>query len=149
MITHIAILGTELADFTRCVISATSVRLRTFLTQAMTCRVRDITAATCVHLGATVRPDLNEDTWIPSPYIGERYDEAAGLKIQHGHIPRPKGPKAQAYPPIRSSSEIRLRVSKHCSITLVRPITPEPLQRLHFVIKLSPKKLIPARAVAT
>lgn len=52
----------------------------------------DIIAAACVHLGATVRPDLNEGAWIASPYIEEHYDETAGLKIQNGHIPLPTGP---------------------------------------------------------
>ncbi|MBV4542821.1 mandelate racemase/muconate lactonizing enzyme family protein [Pseudomonas vlassakiae] len=52
----------------------------------------DIIAAACVHLGSTVRPDLNEGAWIASPYIEGHYDEAAGLKIQNGHIPLPKGP---------------------------------------------------------
>ena len=52
----------------------------------------DIIAAACVHLGATVRPDLNEGAWIASPYIEGHYDEAAGLMIQNGHIPLPTGP---------------------------------------------------------
>ncbi|KYC17780.1 mandelate racemase/muconate lactonizing enzyme family protein [Pseudomonas sp. ABFPK] len=52
----------------------------------------DIIAAACVHLGATIRPDLNEGAWIASPYIEGHYDEDAGLKIQSGHIPLPKGP---------------------------------------------------------
>lgn len=52
----------------------------------------DIIAAACVHLGATIRPDLNEGAWIAAPYIEGHYDEKAGLSIQDGHIELPKGP---------------------------------------------------------
>lgn len=52
----------------------------------------DIIAAACVHLGATIHPDLNEGAWIAAPYIEGHYDEEAGLKIEGGHIALPTGP---------------------------------------------------------
>ncbi|WP_260961474.1 mandelate racemase/muconate lactonizing enzyme family protein [Pseudomonas citri] len=52
----------------------------------------DIIAAACVHLGATVRPDLNEGAWIAAPYIEGHYDEKAGVRIEGGHIALPQGP---------------------------------------------------------
>lgn len=52
----------------------------------------DIIAAACVHLGATIRPDLNEGAWIAAPYIEGHYDDKAGLKIEGGHIRLPSGP---------------------------------------------------------
>lgn len=52
----------------------------------------DIIAAACVHLGATVRPDLNEGAWIAAPYIEGHYDEKAGIRIEKGHIALPEGP---------------------------------------------------------
>lgn len=52
----------------------------------------DVIAAACVHLGATIRPDLNEGAWIAAPYIEGHYDETAGLRIDGGHIALPGGP---------------------------------------------------------
>lgn len=52
----------------------------------------DIIAAACVHLGATVRPELNEGAWIAAPYIEGHYDENAGITIEGGHIALPEGP---------------------------------------------------------
>ncbi|TPE51765.1 mandelate racemase/muconate lactonizing enzyme family protein [Amaricoccus solimangrovi] len=52
----------------------------------------DVIAAACVHVGATVRPDLNEGAWIAAPYIDGHYDETAGLRIESGHIALPSGP---------------------------------------------------------
>jgi L-alanine-DL-glutamate epimerase-like enolase superfamily enzyme len=52
----------------------------------------DVIAAACVHLGATIRPDLNEGTWIAAPYIEGHYDPEAGLDIKGGHIALPEGP---------------------------------------------------------
>ncbi|APX18085.1 mandelate racemase (plasmid) [Phaeobacter inhibens] len=51
----------------------------------------DILTAACVHIGATVRPDLNDGVWIASPYIEGNYDPDAGLALEHGHINLPKG----------------------------------------------------------
>ncbi|MCP3425700.1 mandelate racemase/muconate lactonizing enzyme family protein [Rothia sp. AR01] len=52
----------------------------------------DVIAAACAHLGATVRPELNEGAWIAAPYIEGHYDDAAGIRIVDGHIPLPSGP---------------------------------------------------------
>lgn len=49
-------------------------------------------AAACVHLGATIRPDLNEGAWIAAPYIEDHYHPKAGLQIASGHIALPRGP---------------------------------------------------------
>ena len=51
----------------------------------------DILAAACVHLGATVRPDLFEGTWVAAPYIAGHYGEDAVVQIEGGHIALPKG----------------------------------------------------------
>ncbi|MGO2861195.1 MAG: enolase C-terminal domain-like protein, partial [Brevibacterium sp.] len=52
----------------------------------------DIIAAACVHLGATIRPELNEGAWIAAPYIDGHYDSEAGIDIVDGHISLPTGP---------------------------------------------------------
>lgn len=52
----------------------------------------DIIAAACAHLGATVRPALNEGVWIAGPYIEEHYDERGGISVEGGHIRLPEGP---------------------------------------------------------
>lgn len=51
----------------------------------------DILAAACTHLGATVRPDLFEGTWIAAPYVDGHYDSSAGVRVEAGQIPLPKG----------------------------------------------------------
>ncbi|GAB2678980.1 enolase C-terminal domain-like protein [Saccharopolyspora gloriosae] len=52
----------------------------------------DVIAAACLHVGATVRPELNEGVWIAAPYIAEHYDPRAGIRIEGGHITMPTGP---------------------------------------------------------
>lgn len=52
----------------------------------------DIIAAACTHVGATVRPSLNEGVWLAAPYIEGNYDRQNGVKIRDGHIARPTGP---------------------------------------------------------
>jgi 4-hydroxyproline betaine 2-epimerase len=52
----------------------------------------DVIAAACVHLGATIRPELNEGAWIAAPYIEGHYDPKAGIRIEGGHIALPDGP---------------------------------------------------------
>jgi L-alanine-DL-glutamate epimerase-like enolase superfamily enzyme len=52
----------------------------------------DIIAAACTHLGATVRPALNEGTWIAKPYIEGHYDPIGGITVEGGHIRLPQGP---------------------------------------------------------
>ena len=52
----------------------------------------DIIAAACAHLGATVRPELNEGTWAAQPYIEGSYDPRGGIKVDGGHIRLPEGP---------------------------------------------------------
>lgn len=52
----------------------------------------DIIAAACAHLGATVRPSLNEGVWIAQPYIEGHYDPRGGITVEGGHIRLPQGP---------------------------------------------------------
>jgi L-alanine-DL-glutamate epimerase-like enolase superfamily enzyme len=52
----------------------------------------DILAAACLHVGATVNPQLNEGVWIAAPYIDGHYDSENGLKIKDGKIALPKDP---------------------------------------------------------
>ena len=52
----------------------------------------DITAAACVHLGATVKPELFEGTWIAEPYIDGHYDAENSIKSVEGCINLPAGP---------------------------------------------------------
>ena len=51
----------------------------------------DIIAAACAHIGATVRPSLNEGVWLAAPYIEGHYDAQNGVSIVDGHIARPTG----------------------------------------------------------
>ena len=51
----------------------------------------DIIAAACTHIGATVRPSLNEGVWLAAPYIEGHYDARNGVRIVDGHIARPTG----------------------------------------------------------
>lgn len=52
----------------------------------------DIIAAACVHLGATVAPELFRGTWLAAPYIEHHYDPANGVRIEKGEISVPVGP---------------------------------------------------------
>lgn len=52
---------------------------------------RGIIAAACVHMGATVDPDLFRGTWIAAPYIERHYDQKNGIRITDGHIELPCG----------------------------------------------------------
>lgn len=52
----------------------------------------DIIAAACVHIAATVRPQLLEGVWLAQPYIEGHYDPVNGVKIEDGHIRLPAGP---------------------------------------------------------
>jgi len=52
----------------------------------------DIIAAACVHIGATVHPDLLEGVWIAAPYIDGHYDPVNGIRIENGGICVPEGP---------------------------------------------------------
>ena len=51
----------------------------------------DIIAAACVHLGATVDPELFDGCWIAAPYIRGHYDEANPVAIADGWIDVPRG----------------------------------------------------------
>lgn len=51
-----------------------------------------VIAAACVHLGATIRPGLNEGAWIAAPFIEDHYDPKNGPRIEGGHITVPEGP---------------------------------------------------------
>ena len=52
----------------------------------------DIIAAACVHVGATVRPELYEGTWIAQPFIGPSYDVNNPVQVTEGFIAVPQGP---------------------------------------------------------
>lgn len=52
----------------------------------------DIIAAACVHMGATVAPEVFRGTWIAAPYIEHHYDRENGVEIIDGHIDVPSGP---------------------------------------------------------
>jgi len=52
----------------------------------------DIIAATCVQIGATVRPDLCEGVWIAAPYLDNHYDARSCVAVRGGYIDQPKGP---------------------------------------------------------
>lgn len=52
----------------------------------------DIIAAACVHVGATVRPDLYEGTWIAEPFTGPTYDPRNPVRVVDGVTPVPEGP---------------------------------------------------------
>ncbi len=51
----------------------------------------DIIAAACVHLGATVAPDLFRGTWLAQPYVAHHYG-ATGPTISGGWIDVPQSP---------------------------------------------------------
>ena len=52
----------------------------------------DIIAAACVHIGATVEPQLCEGVWVAAPYIDGHYDPENGIAIRDGWLDVPKGP---------------------------------------------------------
>lgn len=52
----------------------------------------DIIAAACVQVGATIRPDLFEGTWIAEPFIGPSYDPHSPVRVVNGFIPVPERP---------------------------------------------------------
>jgi L-alanine-DL-glutamate epimerase-like enolase superfamily enzyme len=52
----------------------------------------DIIAAACVHMGATIDPQLSEGVWIAAPYIENHYDRENGVRIVDGWIDVPSGP---------------------------------------------------------
>lgn len=51
----------------------------------------DIIAAACVHMGATVAPELFRGTWIAAPYIDHHYDTKNPVEIVDGCIKVPTG----------------------------------------------------------
>lgn len=58
----------------------------------------DILAAACVHVGATVAPNLLEGVWVAAPYIEGNYDPENGIKIERGYIEVPSGPGLGIHP---------------------------------------------------
>ena len=52
----------------------------------------DIIAAACLHIGATVPPNLSEGVWIADPYIEGNYDPENGIRLKDGWLDVPKGP---------------------------------------------------------
>lgn len=74
----------------------------------------DIMAAACTHIGSSVAPQLLESVWLAEPYIEEHYDPENGIRIEGGHIKRPRGPGLGIVPdeslfgaPLASFSEQR------------------------------------------
>jgi len=51
----------------------------------------DIIAAACVHVGATLNPNLSRGAWISDPYQIGHYDEEHGPRIINGTIAIPPG----------------------------------------------------------
>jgi len=51
----------------------------------------DIIAAACVHMGATVSPEIFRGTWLAAPYIDHHYDQKNGIEIRDGWIDVPIG----------------------------------------------------------
>ena len=49
----------------------------------------DIIAAACTHIGATVKPALNEGVWLAAPYISTPYDSENSIQIRDGYITLP------------------------------------------------------------
>lgn len=52
----------------------------------------DILAAACVHVAATVQPQLLEGVWIAEPYLDVHYDPQNPIEVVGGHIQLPTGP---------------------------------------------------------
>jgi len=52
----------------------------------------DISAAACVQIGATMRPELLDGVWLAQPYVARHYDTQNPVRIEGGHIRRPTGP---------------------------------------------------------
>jgi len=52
----------------------------------------DVIAAACTQIAATVSPELCEGAWLAAPYIKGNYDPENGIRIEGGHIARPRGP---------------------------------------------------------
>ena len=51
----------------------------------------DIIAAACIHVGATLDPNLSRGAWISDPYQVEHYDDEHGPRIVNGAISLPPG----------------------------------------------------------
>ncbi len=63
----------------------------------------DITAASVVHMGATVPEHIFEGTWIAQPYTSKSYDcLSAPLRTEHGRITIPEGPGLGVEPDLHS-----------------------------------------------
>lgn len=62
----------------------------------------DITAATCVHIAATVDPSVLAGVWIAAPYIPEHLDPAHPVVAEAGRIAVPSGPGLGIEPDVRS-----------------------------------------------
>ncbi len=52
----------------------------------------DIIAAACLHLGATVGPDLLEGVWIAADYIADTGPYGATIRAENGRLSVPDGP---------------------------------------------------------
>ena len=60
----------------------------------------DLVAATCVHLGATIYPELLRGVWIAAPYIEQPYDANNSVQIKNGSIEVPKAPGLGVVPDV-------------------------------------------------
>ncbi|MGI5423826.1 mandelate racemase/muconate lactonizing enzyme family protein [Streptomyces sp. CA-179760] len=52
----------------------------------------DIIAAACVHMGATVKPQLLEGVWLAEPFMDVHYDSDNPIRVEAGHVQVPTGP---------------------------------------------------------
>ncbi len=51
----------------------------------------DLVASACLHLGATIQPQLCDGVWIAAPYIDGHYDQNNPISIQKGQLKLPSG----------------------------------------------------------
>ncbi|MEH6579561.1 MAG: enolase C-terminal domain-like protein [Amphritea sp.] len=51
----------------------------------------DLVAAACLHIGATMQPQLCDGVWIAAPYIDGHYDQENGVAIKDGQLRLPGG----------------------------------------------------------
>ncbi len=65
----------------------------------------DIIAAACLHLAATIRPDLSDGVWVAQPYIDGHYDPQNGIRIRGGWLDVPEGAGLGVTPDTSTMSE--------------------------------------------
>lgn len=67
----------------------------------------DLIAAACLHLAATVQPQLSEGVWIAEPFIDGHYDDENAIAIQNGWLNVPKGVGLGIVPDKAKLTEVR------------------------------------------